>query len=242
MSRKKNQSKAKSEPPGPAPTVDGSEKALKLEVVLKCDSAGSVEAVRAAIEAIAVRGVRILVIQAGVGRISKKDVLMAQTGSRLVLGFEVETVPRLDMELEARCVEIRLYKVIYNLTGDLEKIARSLLPLEVKETVFGRGRVIAVFPAGKKGVVVGCEVLDGALVSGKSFRLISPMGPVFTGVIDSLQVERQPVKQARAGRQAGIFVPGRRHAEIGDQVECFETADARKSAPWQPTCGVFNRG
>ena len=242
MSRKKKSSKVKSEPPGPAPKPSDPDISLKLEVVLKCDGAGSVEAVRAAIEAIAVPGVYIQVIQAGIGRISKKDVLMAQTGSRLILGFNVDTVPRIDMDLEARCVEIRLYEVIYNLTADLEKIAQSLLPREAEENVLGRGRVIEVFPAGKKGVVVGCEVLDGAFVSGRPFRLISPMGPVFTGVIESLQVDHQPVKQARMGQQAGILVPGRRHADIDDQVECFETGQVRKTSPWHPICGIFHRG
>jgi len=242
MSRKQKSSKDKSEPPGPALQPVDPDTPLKLEVVIKCDSAGSVEAVRAAIEAIKVPGVRIQVIQAGVGRISKKDVLMAQTGSRLILGFNVDTVPRIDMDLEARCVEIRLYEVIYNLTGDLEKIAESLFPRGAEETVLGQGRVIAVFPAGKKGVVVGCEVTGGAFVSGKPFRLISPMGPVFTGVIGSLQVERRPVKRARAGQQAGIFVPGRKQANIDDEVECFETAETGKHSPWQPTCGIFERG
>lgn len=241
MSRKKT-SKAKSEPPGPAPKAKEPDIPLKLEVVLKCDSAGSVEAVRSAIEGISVPGVRIQVIQTGVGRISKKDVLMAQTGSRLILGFEVDTAPRIDMDLEARCVEIRLYKVIYNLTADLEKVARSLLPREAEERMLGRGRVIAVFPTGKKGVVVGCEITSGTFVSGKPFRLISPMGPVFTGIIESLQVERQPVKQARARQQAGIFVPGRKQANIGDEVECFETAGIQAPPPWQPACGIFNRG
>lgn len=242
MSRKKNSSKARSEPPGHAPKPKDPDASLKLEVVLKCDTAGSVEAVRAAIDAISVPGVPVRVIQAGVGRISKKDVLMAQTGSRLILGFDVDTVPRLDNDLEARCVEIRLYEVIYHLTADLEQIARSLLPGEAEETVLGRGRVIAVFPAGKKGLVVGCEVFEGGFVSGKPFRLITPMGPVFTGTIDSLQVARQPVKQARAGQEAGIFIPGRREANVGDEVECFEALKARKSSPWQPACRILHRG
>jgi translation initiation factor IF-2 len=241
MSRKKKLPNTRSEPPGPAPKPNDPDIPLKLEVVLKCDSAGSVEAVRSAIESISVPGVRIQVIQAGVGRISKKDVLMAQTGSRLVLGFEVDTVPRMDMDLEARCVEIRIYKVIYNLTADLEKIARSLLPREAEETLLGRGRVIAVFPDGKKGLVAGCDITSGVFVSGKPFRLITPMGPVFTGDIDSLQVARRPVKQARAGQQAGVYVPGRRRVNLGDEVECFEVADARTPSPWQPTCGIFHK-
>lgn len=242
MSRKKRSSKAESEPPGPAPKPNDPDLPLKLEVVLKCDSAGSLEAVRSAVNTISVQGVHIRIIQAGVGHISKKDVLMAQTGSRLILGFDVDTVPRMDMEPESRCVEIRLYKVIYHVTDDLEEIAQSLLPREAEETVLGHGQVIAVFPVGKKGIVVGCEVLQGALVNGKPFRLITPMGPVHTGVIDSLQVERRPVKQARAGQQAGIFVPGRREANPGDKVECFETTKPHRPSRWHPTCGIFHRG
>ncbi len=243
MNRKSSSSETKARPSGGVPRDAGLESSIKLEVVLKADSAGSVEAVRAAIDALAVPGVSIRVIQAGVGSISKKDVLMAQTGSRLIVGFNVDTVPRIDMDLEARCVEIRLYEVIYRLTADLEKIAGSLLPREAGETILGKGRIIAVFQAGHKGVVIGCEVLEGAFVTGKSFRLISPMGGTeYTGVIDSLEIERRPVKQAPAGRQAGILIPGRRNANIGDHVECFEAAEIHKDPPWHPTCGIFHRG
>ena len=228
--------------PGPDDPIAPEGRHARLEIVLKCDSAGSVEAVRAAIEAIQAGGAKIEVIQAGVGSISKKDVLMAQTGSRLIVGFNVDAVSRLDMELEARCVEIRLYEVIYNLTGDLEKIVQSFEPRETGETILGRGKVIAVFSAGRKGIIIGCEVLEGVLVAGKPFRLISAMGPVYTGKIDSMQIERQPVKQAQAGRNAGIFMAGRKKAVIGDQVECFEFAADPGTRPWRPTCGIFRRG
>jgi translation initiation factor IF-2 len=67
------------------------------------------------------------------------------------------------------------------------------------------------------------------------------MGSAFTMGIDSLQVERQPVRQAGAGQQAGIFIPGKRQVNIGDEVACLEAADVRKHSPWQPTCGIFEK-
>ncbi len=209
-----------------------------LEMVLKADSAGSQEAVVTTIIGGPVDGVEIRVIHADVGTIAKSDLLMAQTGSRLVVGFNVDVMPEIHPLSREQGVEVRLYKVIYRLSEDLHQIARSLAPMEVQEKLIGKARVIALFKSSRKDIILGCEVMEGRLALGDPFRIISAMGQVFTGHIESLHIEKDAVKKATVGQQVGIKVPGFNRGRVGDWVECFETVRARGPEPWRPRGGV----
>ena len=151
----------------------------KLEIVLKCDVAGTAEAISASLSEIEVPGVQIDLIQIGVGRVSKSDVLMARTGSKLVMGFNVDIMPKLRHEIKEFGVEVRLYDTIYKLTEDMRKIAQSFNIAPPKEKITGKAKVIATFKSGPKGMVIGCEVLEGAIELGKEFRVITAMGPAY---------------------------------------------------------------
>jgi len=211
-----------------------------LEVVLKCDVTGTEEAVRASLETIQVPGAAIRVIQSGVGNISKSDVLMALTGSRLVIGFNVDVMPRLQREIQQHGVEVRLYDTIYKITEDVRRLAEKLvIPPEPAEKVTGKARVIATFKGKPGSMVIGCEVLEGVMEAGKKFRVITAMGPAHFGTITSMQVEKQAVKRARVGQQVGIHLDGWDRAKEGDLVECFETTRPRESGTWKPRGGVF---
>jgi translation initiation factor IF-2 len=229
-------------PPGPSsigPSTDDAD--LKLEVVVKADMVGTMEAVTAGLEAIHVAEVDVKVIQSGVGPVAKSDLLMAQTGNRLVVGFNVDLAPKLIEQMGDFGVEIRLYDTIYRLTEDVESIARSLKATGPEENITGRGKVIATFKGGPKGVIIGCEVTEGRVEVGKHFRVITAMGPAYTGVVDSLQVERTPVKSARVGQQVGIGISGWNRAKIGDLVECFETLSKNAAGRWQPRARVLRQ-
>ncbi len=211
----------------------------RLDIVLKCDSMGSLEAVSAAISQIRLPQAEIRVIHGGVGTISKQDLLMALSGSRLILGFEVQVAPRLDQWVKENGVEVRLYNVIYKLLEDLKEIAKHLVEPEPEETVTGKCKVIAVFKA-KKGEILGCEVEEGAVQVGRNFRVVSAMGPVHSSRIESLQVEKHPVKEARHGQQVGVQVAGYMGAKVGDYIECFETGPP-KSRAWSPEGRILHR-
>jgi translation initiation factor IF-2 len=229
MSRKKKQHK----------TASPSEAVQKLEIVLKCDVAGTAEAISASLAEIDVPGVQIDTIQTGVGNISKSDVMMALTGSKLVIGFSVETTPKLEPEIKEFGVEVRLYDTIYKLTEDIRKIAQSFKSREPKENITGKARVIATFNISPKGMVIGCEVFEGLIETGKEFRVITAMGPAYFGKITSLQIERQNVKSAKPGKQIGIKLEGWNKAKVDDLVECFEIVQPRGSGPWKPRSGVI---
>ncbi len=212
--------------------------ATRLQIVLKTDTMGSEEAIVSAIKALHVPGVELEVISTGIGEVSKSDLFLAETASRLVIGFNVGILPKVGELAKERQVEVRLYNVIYQLTNDLKKIALSLLPVEEKENITGRAKVIALFPGGRKSIILGCEVLEGRLGVGKKFRLISTPGTVYTGEVESLHIGEDAVREAKRGQQAGLKISGFTRARIGDTVECFETVRPKGPKPWQPRGGV----
>jgi len=213
--------------------------ANKLEIVLKCDVAGTAEAVSASLSDIQVAGVQIDLIQTGIGTVSKSDVLMARTGSKLVVGFNVDVMPKLKQEIKEFGVEVRLYDTIYKLTEDIRKIAQSFKVTGQEEKIIGKARVIATFKSSAKGMIIGCEVLEGAIELGKDFRIITAMGPAYFGKITSLQIEKQTVKSGKPGQQVGIKLVGWNKARVDDLVECFESRQPKGGGPWKPHSGVI---
>jgi translation initiation factor IF-2 len=210
----------------------------KLEIVLKCDVAGTAEAISTSLYEIEVPGVQIDLIQTGIGNVSKSDVLMARTGSKLVIGFNVDTMPKLKQEIKEFGVEVRLYNTIYKLTDDIRKIASSLNITDPAEKITGKAKVIATFKSSSRGMVIGCEVLEGAIELGKEFRVITAMGPAYFGKIASLQIERRNIKSAKPGQQVGIQLVGWNKARVDDLVECYETLKTKGSGPWKPRSGT----
>ena len=215
-----------------------SEVGQKLEIVLKSDVAGTAEAINASLAEIDVPGVQVDVIQTGVGNVSKSDVLMARTGSKLVVGFSVDIMPKLEQEIKEFGVEVRLYDTIYKLTEDIRKLAQSLKSSEPEENITGRAKVIATFNISPKGMVIGCEVLGGVIETGKDFRVITAMGPAYFGKITSLQIERQNVKSAKPGNQIGIQLDGWNKAKVDHLVECFERLPLKNGGHWKAKSGI----
>jgi translation initiation factor IF-2 len=220
--------------PGALSGISGKKGGPVLEVVLKCDSAGSVEAVSEAVSRMTLPDAGVAVISRGVGAISKSDVLMAETASRLIVGFQVGAVAGLEKELREHRVELRLYDVIYRLTDDLKVIAKSLTSVDQGEEITGSGKVVALFKSSRKGIIIGCEVISGHLAVGQHFRIISDMGPVYAGIIASLHIGDNAVQKATPGQKAGIRIKDFNRARVGDLVESYKPLPQRKPAAWQP--------
>jgi len=219
---------------------EGQGRKNRLEVVLKCDSVGSLEAVVSSLESLENPEVDVIPFHTGIGAISKSDLLMALTGGKLVVGFNVGLLPKMEQLSKEKGVEIRLYDVIYKLTQDLGHIAGSLIPREEEEEVItGKAKVIALFKSSRKGSILGCEVLRGVLVQGKKFRIISAMGPVYTGKIESLHIEKDVVKEAKKGQKVGLKISDFNQAKKGDLVETYEKKKSEASATWHPRGRVY---
>jgi translation initiation factor IF-2 len=215
--------------------ISGPKEGPVLEVVLKCDSAGSVEAVSESVSRMTIPEVGVAVISRGVGAVSKSDVLMAETAGRLIVGFQVGVVSGLEKVLREHRVEVRLYDVIYHLTDDLKVIAESFTSVAPEEEVTGSGKVVALFKSSRKGIIIGCEVISGYLAVGQHFRIISDMGPVYVGVVASLHIGDNAVQKATTGQKAGIRIKDFNRARVGDLVESYKPLPQRKPAIWQPT-------
>jgi len=212
----------------------------RLEIVLKCASAGCVDAATEAIHNIESPDVDILIIRSGVGMVSKSDVVMAETGSGLIIGFEVDVVPDLKKEVRDHNVEIRLYDVIYKMIEDIAGIAKSLVPASAQDQILGTAKVIALFPGSRRGVIMGCEVLNGYLAVRERFRIISAMGPVYSGTFESLHIEKDAVQKAMKGQKCGVKLKDFNKVKIGDLVESFRS-QATKIIPWKPQGGIISR-
>jgi len=213
----------------------------RLEIVLKCDAVGSVETVTNSLAALTVPDVDISVIHSGIGAITKSDVLFAETASRLIVGFQSGVMPSLDKVLREHRVEVRLYDVIFNLINDINAVAGDLVPNPPEDQIIGSGKIIALFKSSRKGIILGCEVREGVFAIGERFRVISAMGPVYEGAIESLHVGDAAVKKAVPGQQAGIRIKHFSSAKIGDLVESFRPSPPVKARIWEPTGQIIRK-
>ena len=211
----------------------------KFEIVIKCDSSGSVEAVASAVSGIVHPDVDISIIHHGVGSIHKSDILMAEAGSRLIIGFQVDVQPGLDALLREYGVEVRLHNVIYKLIADVRMLADSVIPHIPEESIIGSARVIALFKSSRKGIIIGCEILNGSLAVHQHFRIIAAMGPVYAGTIDSMHIENTAVQKAVKGQKVGIKIRGFNKVKIGDIVESYRPLPLKDARPWRPASEII---
>jgi translation initiation factor IF-2 len=221
------------------PTDTQPEDALpRLELVLVSDTVGTLDAVEGVVRAVAIPGVKVEVIHTAVGAVSKSDLAMAATGSRLVLGFNVELNPQVAEEARGHGVEVRLYTVIYHLGRDLEEIARSLVPREATEEVTCRAKVIKLFKSSRKDIILGCEVERGSIKRGDRYRVVTVAGTAHEGTADSIHIAADVVSEAHAGQQFGLKVSDFQEARVGDLVEVFRVHRPHHPSRWAPRAGV----
>jgi translation initiation factor IF-2 len=212
----------------------------KLEIVLKCDSVGSMEAVAHAFSELILPEVSVTLIHRGLGAVSKSDVLLAETASRLIVGFQVDVLPGMGKVLKEHRVEVRLYEVIYALTDDIKAIAEGMIPAVSQEQIIGSARVVALFKSTRKGIIIGCKVLDGFLSLGQKFRIISAIGPIYTSTIESLHIGQSVVQKATPGSEVGIKIQDFNKAHTGDLVESFRAVPL-KVRPWEPQGQIIRK-
>jgi len=210
-----------------------------IDIVLKCDSDGSIEAVADALSKMSLPEADLTIIHSGIGDIHKSDIEIADTGSRLIAGFQVGVETGMEKLLGEYGVEVRLYDVIYRLTEDIETIAKSIIPHVPEEHITGTARVIALFKSSRKGIIIGCEVLKGHLAHGQHFRIISAMGPVYAGTIESMKIEKNAVQKAVPGQQVGIKIRNFNRVKTGDLAESYKAAPLKDFHQWKPRGGIF---
>jgi len=215
-------------------TLDGVYQQIKegdikeLKVVLKADVHGSVEAVQQSLEKLKLEDVTVKVIHGGVGAISESDVLLAAASGAIIIGFNVRPDRNASDVAETEGVDIRTYRVIYNLLQDIEAALVGLLDPEFKEVVLGQAEVRAVFKVPRAGNVAGCYIRDGRVISRCSIRVIRDGIVVHEGPIDSLRRFKDDVREVTAGYECGIGIERFNDIKEGDVLEAFHMEEVER--------------
>jgi translation initiation factor IF-2 len=195
-------------------------KAKELKLVLKADVQGSLEAIRNALAKLPQDEVAVNVIHAAVGEITESDVNLAATAGAVVIGFNNRIDVAGRRAAEAGGVEVRLYKVIYELLDDVQKALTGMLEPEMVEAVLGHAEVRQLFRAGKT-TIAGCMVVDGVVQRSARARALRGGERVFDGLIASLRRVKDDVREVRAGLECGIVLEGFNDVAVGDIIEGY---------------------
>ena len=194
----------------------------ELNVIVKADVQGSVEALVQSIEKIDVSGVRVKVIHRGAGAITESDVALASASNAVIIGFHVRPDVNAQRAAESEKVDIRLYRVIYNAIEELESAMKGLLDPEYKEAVLGHAEVRDVFKISRIGTVAGCYVTDGKMVRDAEARLIRDGVVVYEGALESLKRFKDDAREVQTGFECGVTLERFTDVKVGDVVEVFK--------------------
>lgn len=193
----------------------------ELNVILKADAQGSVEALRNALEKIDVEGVRVKIIHSGVGAITESDITLAVASSAIVVGFNVRPEPVAAAMAEQEKVDVRLHRIIYNVIEEIEQAMKGMLEPVLKEKVIGHAEVRETFKVSKLGTIAGCFVTDGKVVRNADARLVRNGIVIYEGKIESLRRFKDDVREVSEGYECGLMLEKYNDIQVGDRIEVF---------------------
>jgi translation initiation factor IF-2 len=200
-----------------------------LNIILKADVFGSIEAIHESLEKIEHPEVKVSIIGQSLGNINEGDVLKAASENAIILGFNVQVPPVVEESARDKKVEIKIYKIIYELIDEVRDRLEKLLAPEKIKTVLGRMKVVKIYRTESKYMIVGGRVIDGRLELGAKASIMRKELRVAEGKIDELQCAKQAVKEAQSGSECGIKFAGKPLIEEGDILEVYkEEIKARK--------------
>ncbi|AMX84000.1 translation initiation factor IF-2 [Geobacillus subterraneus] len=193
----------------------------ELNLIVKADVQGSVEALVAALQKIDVEGVRVKIIHAAVGAITESDILLATTSNAIVIGFNVRPDANAKRAAESENVDIRLHRIIYNVIEEIEAAMKGMLDPEYEEKVIGQAEVRQTFKVSKVGTIAGCYVTDGKITRDSKVRLIRQGIVVYEGEIDSLKRYKDDVREVAQGYECGVTIKNFNDIKEGDVIEAY---------------------
>ena len=208
--------------------------ARELNLVIKADVQGSVEAAIGEVEKIKHSEVSVRVIRTGVGGIAESDVMLAAASKAIVVGFNVRPNAEAKAAAEREGVDVRTYRVIYQLTEDIEKALVGMLTPDQVEEVLGEAEVRATFRASRLGVICGCMVTNGVIQRSARVRLVRDGAVVWEGNIASLRRVQEDVREVASGLECGILLENYNDAKVGDTIECFVTRQVERTTLDEP--------
>ena len=196
-----------------------------LNVVVKADVQGSVEAVRQSLERLSNEEVRIRIIHDGVGTITESDVMLASASNAIIIGFNVRPEPAAKLFADEEKVDVRLYRVIYNAIEDITAAMKGMLDPVYEEKVLGHAEIRQLFKASGVGSIAGSYVLDGKFERNCQARITRDGIVVFEGELESLKRFKDDVKEVAAGYECGLVFKKFNDIKVGDFVEAFKMVE-----------------
>jgi translation initiation factor IF-2 len=193
----------------------------QLNVVIKGDVDGSVQALSDSLEQLSTNEVEVKVIHRGVGAINRSDALLAATSSAVIIGFHVRPDADARNVAEQEGVDIRLYDVIYEAIEDVRNALEGLLTPDEKEVLLGAAEVRQLFKVPRTGTVAGCYVTEGVIRRNDPVRLVRDGVQVYRGSLGSLKRFKDDVREVREGFECGMNIDGYNDIKVGDIIECF---------------------
>jgi translation initiation factor IF-2 len=205
-----------------------------LNLVVKGDVQGSVEAVVSELQKIQHPEVRVNVIHQGVGGITENDIMLAAASGGMVVGFNVRPNAETRSVAEREGVEIRTYDVIYKLTEDIEQALVGMLAAVKTEETIGEAEVRETFRASRVGTIAGCMVTNGLIRRGAQVRVIRDGTVIYTTTIDSLKRFQDDAREVQEGFECGLHLANFDDVKVGDVLECFETREVERTSLSEP--------
>ena len=193
----------------------------ELAIIVKADVQGSAEAIKQSLEKLSNEEVRVRVIHAGVGAINKSDVMLANAGNAIIIGFNVRPDTVAKEEAAQAEVEMRMYRVIYDAINDVTDAMKGMLAPKYREVELGRAEVRSVFKISSAGTIAGCYVLEGKITRSAKLRLVRDGIVITEDEIDSLRRFKDDVKEVAQGYECGVGLKKFSDIKEGDIFECF---------------------
>lgn len=194
----------------------------ELDVVLKTDVHGSLEAVSEAIRKLSTEKVKVKIIHSGVGGINESDVLLSSASKAIIIGFNVRPETNAIKTAQSEGVQIKLYKIIYDMVNDVKLAMQGLLAPNRVEKYLGRAEVRQAFTVSKVGTIAGCMVVDGKILRSADVRLLRNSVVVYEGKISSLKRFKDDTREVLQNFECGISIDGYQDIKPGDVIEAFE--------------------
>lgn len=200
----------------------------EINLIVKADVQGSVEALSSALQKIDVEGVKVKIIHTGVGAITEYDIMLASASNAIVIGFNVRPDVNAKRTAEAENVDIRLHRIIYKVIEEIEAAMKGMLDPEYEEKVIGTLEVRQTFKVSKIGTIAGCYVTDGSVTRDSGVRLIRDGVVIFEGEIDTLKRFKDDVKEVAQGYECGLTIKNFNDIKEGDTIEAFIMEEVKK--------------
>lgn len=201
----------------------------ELNVVLKADVQGSVEAIADSLLKLSTDEVKVNIVGSGVGGITETDAVLAEASNAIILGFNVRADASARRAIEAASVDLRYYSIIYQLIDEVKQAMGGMLAPEFKQEIIGLAEVRDVFKSPKLGAIAGCMVTEGLIKRSNPIRVLRDNVVIYEGELESLRRFKDDVQEVKNGYECGIGVKNYNDVRVGDQIEVFEIVEVKRT-------------